>query len=122
MKDPLRLVYLRGLTSGGVFLQAGGSGEGSKDLRAILDQKRAERAAPAPAAAAPAPLALDELFRKTKTKPCLYWLPVTDEVVKERRAKEALVLAAAAEASAAAKKLPAVDGDRGRDRDRRRDR
>ena len=25
---------------------------------------------------------LDNLFRKTKTAPCLYWLPLTDEQVR----------------------------------------
>ncbi|KAG1688200.1 Apoptotic chromatin condensation inducer in the nucleus [Nymphon striatum] len=27
---------------------------------------------------------LDDLFRKTKATPCIYWLPLTDELVKER--------------------------------------
>ena len=27
---------------------------------------------------------LDELFRKTKTTPCIYWLPLTDAQVRMR--------------------------------------
>lgn len=26
---------------------------------------------------------LDNLFKKTKTTPCLYWLPLTDEQVRK---------------------------------------
>lgn len=34
-----------------------------------------------------APLTLDELFKKTETKPMLYWLPLTDGQVAARKAK-----------------------------------
>ena len=27
---------------------------------------------------------LDDLFRKTKATPCIYWLPLTDELVSEQ--------------------------------------
>ena len=30
-------------------------------------------------------LELDKLFKKTKTIPCIYYLPITEEVVKERK-------------------------------------
>ncbi len=33
---------------------------------------------------------LDELFRKTKTTPCIYWLPLTEEEVSARR-KECVI-------------------------------
>ena len=32
----------------------------------------------------PEPKALEELFRKTETKPWLYWLPLTEEQVAEK--------------------------------------
>ncbi len=44
------------------------------------------------------PPTLDDLFRKTSTKPCLYWLPLTEEQAIERKAK---LEAAAAEKSKA---------------------
>lgn len=28
---------------------------------------------------------LDDLFRKTKATPCIYWLPLTEEQVRPRR-------------------------------------
>lgn len=31
------------------------------------------------------PPTLDDLFRKTSTKPCLYWIPLTDEQAAERK-------------------------------------
>lgn len=44
------------------------------------------------------PPTLDELFRKTTTKPCLYWLPLTDAQAAER--KRELDAAAAKKADA----------------------
>jgi len=35
-----------------------------------------------------ATLQLDELFRKTKTVPCLYWLPLTDEEYAAKRKRD----------------------------------
>lgn len=47
------------------------------------------------------PPTLDELFRKTTTKPCLYWLPLTDSQAAERKAT--------LEAAAASKKAEVAD-------------
>ncbi len=49
-------------------------------------------------------LSLDELFRKTEAKPCIYWLPLTEEQVAEKKRKAA----AAVEAAAAAQQGGAV--------------
>lgn len=38
------------------------------------------------------PKALEDLFRKTETKPWLYWLPLTEEQVAEKAAREAAQL------------------------------
>lgn len=47
------------------------------------------------------PPTLDELFRKTTTKPCLYWLPLTDSQAADRKAT--------LEAAAASKKVEGPD-------------
>ena len=52
---------------------------------------------------------LDELFRKTAAKPCIYWLPLTEEQVEEKRRKAAADTAAADKA-AADKAEPAANG------------
>ncbi|KAL4427699.1 hypothetical protein ABPG75_001788 [Micractinium tetrahymenae] len=62
---------------------------------------------------APAPrqervLTLDELFKKTASKPCIYWLPLTDEQVAEKKRKAAEATAAAAAAAEGSK--PAENG------------
>ncbi|GAQ83039.1 apoptotic chromatin condensation inducer in the nucleus [Klebsormidium nitens] len=43
---------------------------------------------PVPVVAEPAMRSLDDLFRKTTAKPCIYWLPLTEEQVKEQKQKE----------------------------------
>ena len=48
------------------------------------------------------PPTLDELFRKTTTKPCLYWLPMTEDQAAERKSK----LEAAAAQKVAAGEAP----------------
>lgn len=48
------------------------------------------------------PPTLDELFRKTTTKPCLYWLPLTDAQAAARKSE----LDAAAAKKAAAGEAP----------------
>ena len=48
------------------------------------------------------PPTLDELFQKTTTKPCLYWLPLTEVQAAERKAKLEAAAAQKAEASDAA--------------------
>jgi apoptotic chromatin condensation inducer in the nucleus len=79
----------------------GGSG-GVKDLRELLSRPRpaaAERQRAPPSAAALRAVAaqadaaptLDELFRKTAAKPHLYWLPLTDVQVAEKKATTAAV-------------------------------
>ena len=47
---------------------------------------------------------LEQLFRKTTTKPCLYWLPLTEAQAADRKAKAEVAAAekAAAEAGAEA--------------------
>ena len=40
----------------------------------------------------PEPKALEELFRKTETKPWLYWLPITEEQKAEKAARDAAQL------------------------------
>ena len=40
----------------------------------------------------PEPKALEELFRKTETKPWLYWLSLTEEQVAEKAARDAAQL------------------------------
>ena len=40
----------------------------------------------------PEPKVLEELFRKTETKPWLYWLPLTEEQVAEKAARDAAQL------------------------------
>ena len=40
----------------------------------------------------PEPKALEELFRKTETKPWLYWLPLTEEQVAEKATRDAAQL------------------------------
>jgi apoptotic chromatin condensation inducer in the nucleus len=45
---------------------------------------------------------LDELFRKTTAKPCIYWLPLTDEQVAEKKRKAAV--------AAEQQKQPAANG------------
>ncbi|EFN59666.1 hypothetical protein CHLNCDRAFT_56500 [Chlorella variabilis] len=59
-------------------------------------------------------LTLDELFKKTTSKPCIYWLPLTDEQVAEKKRKAAEAAAAAAAAVAApaagAAQQPAENG------------
>ena len=52
-----------------------------------LQQQPAAKAAPDPEE--PAVVTLDDLFRKTKTRPCLYWLPLTDEQAAEKRKQAA---------------------------------
>ncbi|KAL4444627.1 hypothetical protein ABPG77_002444 [Micractinium sp. CCAP 211/92] len=42
-------------------------------------------------------LTLDELFKKTTCKPCIYWLPLTDEQVAEKKQKAAEATAAPGE-------------------------
>lgn len=44
------------------------------------------------------PPTLDDLFRKTSTKPCLYWIPLTDEQAAERKLKAEAAAAAAEKA------------------------
>lgn len=48
------------------------------------------------------PLTLDDLFRKTETKPALYWLPLTDQQAADRAAKHEAEAAAAAKAETGA--------------------
>ncbi|KAL0017757.1 hypothetical protein WJX77_005746 [Trebouxia sp. C0004] len=74
------------------------------------DRRRVkERAAPRIPEAIPEPLVqeappptLDDLFKKTITKPYLYWMPLTEEQVVERKAKAE----AAAAANAKSEELP----------------
>lgn len=45
---------------------------------------------------------IDSWFNKTRTQPSVYWLPLTDDQVKEKKAKIAAALAAKQQAAAAA--------------------
>lgn len=54
------------------------------------------------------PLTLDDLFRKTETKPALYWLPLTEQQAADRAAKHEAAAAAKAETGAEANGLVAV--------------
>ncbi|KAL4856886.1 Apoptotic chromatin condensation inducer in the nucleus [Chlorella vulgaris] len=54
-------------------------------------------------------LTLDELFKKTVGKPCIYWLPLTDDQVVEKKRKKAAEAAEAAAAAAAAAALPPAE-------------
>ena len=54
------------------------------------------------------PLTLDDLFRKTDTKPSLYWLPLTEQQAAERAAKHEAEAAANAETAVEANGLVAV--------------
>ncbi|KAI3429480.1 hypothetical protein D9Q98_005571 [Chlorella vulgaris] len=54
-------------------------------------------------------LTLDELFKKTVGKPCIYWLPLTDDQVVEKKRKKAAEAAEAAAAAAAAAALPQAE-------------
>lgn len=47
------------------------------------------------------PLTLDNLFRKTETKPALYWLPLTEQQAVERIARHEAEAAAKADTAAA---------------------
>lgn len=51
------------------------------------------------------PLTLDDLFRKTETKPALYWLPLTEQQAAERIAKHEVEAAAKAETAVEANGL-----------------
>jgi hypothetical protein len=66
----------------------GGVAAAAAQAAASAAAPRAVRAAPAPAAAAPAKT-LDTLFRKTLAPPALYWLPLTEEAVARRMARDA---------------------------------
>lgn len=57
-------------------------------------------------------LTLDELFKKTTNKPCIYWLPLTDEQVAEKKQKAAEAAAAAAGAAAPAPAAAAAVGEK----------
>ena len=46
-----------------------------KDCSYCLSEKKDEEEVPAKL--------LDDLFRKTKATPCIYWLPLTEELVNE---------------------------------------
>jgi apoptotic chromatin condensation inducer in the nucleus len=81
-----------------------------------------------PAAASPPPdddeeeaeeevKSLDDLFRKTKAKPPLYWLPLTEEQVAARKAKQAAI-----EAERAAKAARGSGGGGGSSRGREAER
>lgn len=48
------------------------------------------------------PPTLDDLFRKTTTKPCLYWLPLSEVQAAERKAKLEAAAAQKVQASDAA--------------------
>ena len=71
---------------------AGGSGEAKRKEREqrkrpsneSAEQRQAEEAS---AADAKPRVSLDDLFRRTKTSPHLYWLPLTDEEVARREAE-----------------------------------
>ena len=46
------------------------------------------------------PPTLDDLFRKTSTKPCLYWIPLTENQAAEQKLKAEAAAAAAEKAKA----------------------
>lgn len=58
-----------------------------------LDKQPAAAAANGTAAAEA--LSLDDLFRKTEAKPCIYWLPLTDEQVARKKQRQAAAAVAA---------------------------
>ncbi|EIE24121.1 hypothetical protein COCSUDRAFT_65753 [Coccomyxa subellipsoidea C-169] len=77
----------------------------SLDARAILEERRRARGGKserAPEVAADAadpepmdedePKSLEDLFRKTTTRPWLYWVPLTDDQVAEKAKKDAAAL------------------------------
>jgi apoptotic chromatin condensation inducer in the nucleus len=87
---------------------------GVKDLRELLTRRHSKDAAGEAPGSGHAALArredpppryasrsIDELFRKTEGKPCIYWLPLTEEEVatKKARAEEAVAGDAAPMAS-----------------------
>lgn len=69
------------------------------------------------AAAEPPPLSLDDLFKKTTSKPMIYWLPLSEDKVEEARKKRKAEEAAEAEAEERRERERERDSARDRDRD-----